>query len=52
MAGVTVLRFEHGNAELAVTNAESVARELLFRDYYFIADIMFKLSPCVLKGDQ
>jgi ABC-2 type transport system ATP-binding protein len=32
MAGVTVLRFEHGNAELAVTNAESVARELLFRD--------------------
>ena len=30
--GVTDVRFDRGNAELVVTNAESVARELLFTD--------------------
>jgi ABC-2 type transport system ATP-binding protein len=30
--GVTEVRFDRGNAELVVTNAESVARELLFSD--------------------
>ncbi|MDQ2890591.1 MAG: ABC transporter ATP-binding protein [Gemmatimonadota bacterium] len=32
ISGVTDVRFDRGNAELVVTNAESVARELLFTD--------------------
>ena len=42
--GVTDVRFDRGNAELVVTNAESVARELLFTDA--------KLSNLEISGVQ